>query len=144
VQRPSQRLVLLPTHLVALTSSVTAAPHRLSDARQTVGKTAGRAAALGMRQVAVGCYQPRPLCVLESRICGVVAREMILNIVMRSAATCSMLPAKSQSLRSVTYFRDRGLTTPSGQRHAADAAETITSKYRISNQPAFPVARAAQ
>jgi hypothetical protein len=38
VQRPSQRLVLLPTHLVALTSSVTAAPHRLSDARQTVGK----------------------------------------------------------------------------------------------------------
>jgi hypothetical protein len=30
--------VLLPTHLVALTSNVTAAPHRLSDAHPTVGK----------------------------------------------------------------------------------------------------------
>jgi hypothetical protein len=32
----------------------------------------------------------------------------------------------------------------SDQRHAADAAETITSKYRISNQAAFPIAREAQ
>jgi hypothetical protein len=45
---------------------------------------------------------------------------------------------------AIVTVGDRGWATPSGQRHAADAAETITSKYRISNQPAFPVARAAQ
>jgi hypothetical protein len=37
-QRLSQRLVLLPTRLVALTSNVAAAAHHLSDARPTVGK----------------------------------------------------------------------------------------------------------
>jgi hypothetical protein len=37
-QRPSQRLVLLPTHLVALTFNVPVAPHRLLDACRTVGK----------------------------------------------------------------------------------------------------------
>jgi hypothetical protein len=36
-QRPRQRQVLLPTHLAALTSNATVAPHRLSDVRQIAG-----------------------------------------------------------------------------------------------------------
>jgi len=38
----SQRPMLLPTHLAALTSNVTAVPHRLSDARRIVGSRFAR------------------------------------------------------------------------------------------------------
>jgi hypothetical protein len=54
-------------HLVALTSNVTAAPHRLSDARQTVGKPLDALPALRMRQVAVGCISIRPLCLSSAK-----------------------------------------------------------------------------
>jgi hypothetical protein len=50
-QRLSQRLVLLPTHPVALTSNVTAAPHPLSDVRRRAGSLfrQTRAAGSGVR-----------------------------------------------------------------------------------------------
>ena len=49
-QQPSQRLLLLPTHLAALTSNVTVALHRLSDVRRTAGRLVG----LPLSQVAAG------------------------------------------------------------------------------------------
>jgi hypothetical protein len=45
--------LLLPTHLVALTSNVTAAPHPLSDVRRTAGSLHRQAQGGGKRRAGI-------------------------------------------------------------------------------------------
>jgi multidrug efflux pump subunit AcrA (membrane-fusion protein) len=67
----------------------------------------------------------------------ITQRNVNVGSLVQAGSTFMFTLMQSDVIRTQVYV-------PQDAAFGADAAETITSKYRISNQPAFPAARTAQ